>query len=509
MSRFALRRAALLAVLATAPAGSALAQPAAAPEVDAVCRSLETYAAQANPLMPQVVDAITEMTAITVDCAARTMTFAHRFTVPADQRPADLPERARRDFLTAMCDQGIATATGWTVVAEFYGPDGILLDTFPTTGADCAALGGGDRMGAEQLAVFVATAAASFQTQLPIRLGDSAEIVATRGDGPTLVYEVRLALDMAVATVETEDVLHARLVPALCGTSQMGILFRAGGGARVAVTDLAGRTLDIPLGANECAAALVALTTPVPPTAAPAVSAAASPVPAADCAALEAYAVETNRGLPQRADDVVETLEVRVDCAAATVTFQRRLLVAPADVPTGYFDQQLLRHRETHCGVNGLASRFAMTAIDEVRAADGALFTTLATTPADCDGFTAAMADAAAILTPAELDERLDAIAQTFLPHLPVQLNDSVVLTGVFHGTGVLVYFYRLTYAVPEAERPAMEAMMQGVVREQECADEETRLYLRSGASLTYRYTDAGNALLFSVTIAAAECGLH
>ncbi|MGV8839832.1 MAG: hypothetical protein ACWA6X_05960 [Bauldia sp.] len=507
MSRFDLRCAALLVALAAVPVGPAVAQPAA-PDADPVCRSLETYAAQANPLMPQVVDAITEMTGMTVDCATRAMTFAHRFTVPADQRPADLLERARRDFLTAMCERGIAAATGWTVIAEFYGPDGALADTFATTEADCVALNAGDRMVPAQLVAFVATTAESFRTQLPIRLGDSVEIVAARGEGATLVYEVGLGFDMAVDTAGTEDVLHARLVPALCGTSQMGILFRAGATARVAVVDTTGRTLDIPLGADECAAALAALTTPVPPTAAvdPAASA---PVPAADCAALEAYAVEANRGLPQRADDVVETLDVRVDCTAATVTFERRLLVVPADVPTGYFDQQFLRHRETHCGVNGLASRFAMTAIDDVRAPDGAPFTTLTTTPADCDGFTAAMADAATILTPAELDERLEAIARTFLPRLPVQLNDGVLLTGVFHGAGVLVYFYRLTYAVPPAERPGLEAMMQGVLRDQECTDEATRLYLRSGAALTYRYSDSGNALLFSVTLTAAECGLR
>lgn len=242
------------------------------------------------------------------------------------------------------------------------------------------------------------------------------------------------------------------------------------------------------------------------PSPAPADPMVAPPLPEADCEALQAFAADANQGLPQRTDEFAETLEVRVDCAAITVTFLRRLVAGAGEVPAGYLDELTLRHRGTHCGVVGLTTRFALTVVDEIVSPDGAPFATVTTTPSDCDGVMA-MADAAPLLTPAELDAALAALAAEFRSNLPMRVDETLILTGVFHGTAALVYFYRFISAVPEADRPAIEATMRGLV-EEGCADGQTRIYLRSGAMLTYRYSDASNTALFSITLDAAACGL-
>jgi len=252
------------------------------------------------------------------------------------------------------------------------------------------------------------------------------------------------------------------------------------------------------------AVALPAVAQPAPPPVDPAV---ASPLPEADCVSLQSIAADANRGLPQRTDEFAETLELRVDCAAATVTFLRRLVSNATEVPAGYLDQLLLRHRGTHCGVVGLTTRFALTVVDEIVGLDGTPFATVTTAPSDCDGDTGATGDAANLLTPTQLDAALEAVAAEFRPHLPMRLDDTLILTGVFQGTGALVYFHRFVSAVPEADRPAMEATMRSLV-EEGCADRQTRIYLRSGAILTYRYSDFTNTALFSITLDAAACGL-
>ncbi|MCW5717420.1 MAG: hypothetical protein KIS68_06280 [Bauldia sp.] len=228
--------------------------------------------------------------------------------------------------------------------------------------------------------------------------------------------------------------------------------------------------------------------------------------PDAVCRAVEAYAADAMRTLPIRIDAATELVGVTVDCATGVVTYIKQLLVPANQIAPAAEDRKQLEHTALHCGIDGLASVFAMTVVDEVRAPDGAIFATLTTAPSDCDRLTPALAAAAALLTAEELEARLAAIAAVYQPNLPVRLSDSLSLMSVFQGADALVFFYKLGAAYPPEAGPAVEAQMRPALLDNDCTDDDRLILLRSGATVTYRFRDANDTNLFAVTVTAAEC---
>ncbi|MCW5717421.1 MAG: hypothetical protein KIS68_06285 [Bauldia sp.] len=227
----------------------------------------------------------------------------------------------------------------------------------------------------------------------------------------------------------------------------------------------------------------------------------AAPAPDLQCRAMEPYVAEANQTMPQAADDVTENVEIRLDCAAGTITYIKRLLVAPADLPANWERLRQAQHTATYCSPDGATARYGLVAMDALHAPDGAIVTLLTTTPADC----ARVEGGQALLTLAELDAYLEERAQAIRPTLPVRIDDVTTMVSIFHGAAALIYFYQLGFVVPEAQRAAF-AETATDLRNQLCADSGVRLVLFSGGTVTYRYSDSAGAPVFSVAIAAADC---
>lgn len=223
--------------------------------------------------------------------------------------------------------------------------------------------------------------------------------------------------------------------------------------------------------------------------------------PELQCRAMEPYVAEANRTMPQPADDVTENVEIRLDCNVGTITYVKRLLVAPATLPAGWEHLRQALHTATYCGPEGATTRYGLVAIDEVHGPDGAIAATLTTTPVDC----ARVADGAPLLTPAELDAHLEERTQALRPTLPARIDDVTTLVSIFHGTGALIYFYQLGFAATPAQQITFQATALAM-HDQLCADPEVRLVIGSGGSVTYRYSDNTGAPVFTVAVTAAGC---
>ncbi|MGV8839833.1 MAG: hypothetical protein ACWA6X_05965 [Bauldia sp.] len=227
----------------------------------------------------------------------------------------------------------------------------------------------------------------------------------------------------------------------------------------------------------------------------------ADPTPDIQCRAMEPYVADANRTMPQPVDATTETLEIRLDCVAGTITYEKRLLVPTATLPETWLRFRQAQHTASFCSPDGASVRYGLVGIDAYRGADGVLFATLTTTPADC----AAIDRGTPLLTPAELDAYLAQRVAEISSTLPARIDDVTTLMSVFHGTAALIYFYQLGFPVPEAQRPAFEATA-GDMRTQLCADPGVRLVIFSGGTVTYRYSDDAAAPVFSVAVAAADC---
>ncbi|MCC6737021.1 MAG: hypothetical protein IT534_12955 [Bauldia sp.] len=227
----------------------------------------------------------------------------------------------------------------------------------------------------------------------------------------------------------------------------------------------------------------------------------ANPAPDVQCRAMEPYVADANRAMPRAVDATTEDVEIRLDCVSGTITYVKRLLVAPATLPEDWVRFRQAQHTASFCSPDGASIRYGLVGIDEYRGPDGAPFATLTTTPADC----AAVEAGTPLLTPAELDAYLARRVEEIGPTLPAGIDEVTTLMAVFHGAAALVYFYQLGFSVPEAQRPTFEATA-GDMRAQLCADPGVRLVLFSGGTVTYRYSDNANAPVFSVAVTAADC---
>jgi len=481
-------------VLALAAFGTT---PAAAQVPDLACGTLTDFVTATRPNLPQPIDDITEVTDILVDCDADVLTFVLRFVIPADQVPANAVESARAAFLVGSCQQGIAAATGWTLAGEFRAPDGAVTARFETTAIDCANIAD---IAPGEVAGYVADVAAAFPA--PLRLDETLEIRAARAEGTTLVLVVHLAGPLPDAGTLRAD-LGTRLVPVLCNTSQISALFRIGAAIRLSIVgDSGGEVLALPLDPATCEAAFATVLPPMG-TGAP------DPGAAALCEAAEGVIGEIQAVLPIVNMDGTETIAAGFDCAAATFTFAATF-TGPTDL---YFGPALaereLEHDVLYCRLDALASALAMTVVTQVLGLDGELLATLTTTPTECDFITAAMVAAALpVLSPEALAARLAEIAASNRPALPIRINDTLSLVNIFGGPTVLVLFYQIEGTfVPEQAANFAEQIRQQVLAG-DCQDPNQVQLLRSGASITYRYSDTTAMSLFSITVTAADCGI-
>lgn len=482
-------------VVALAAVG--VAAPASAQAPDPACATMTDFVAATRPNLPQPIDDNTEVTDMLVDCDADVLTFVLRFVIPAEQLPADAVEDARGAFLVGSCQQGIAAATGWVLAGEFRAPDGAVIARFETTAADCANIAAA---APDAVAGYVLDVAAAFPA--PLRLDDTLEITGAQADGTTLVLQVHLSGPVADVDALTAD-LGSRLVPVLCATSQVAALFRVGATVRLSVSDDAGReVLILLLDPPACEAAL-ALVLP------PAGAAGVDPRLAALCEAAAAVVGEIQAALPIVNTDGTETIAAAFDCAAETITLAATF-TGPTDLYAGpALAERELQHDVQYCRIDALASGLAMTVVTEVLGADGTTLATLTTRPADCDFVTAAMVAAALPrLSPQALAARLTEIAETNLPALPVQINDTLSLVNIFHGPTVLVLFYQLSGTLVPAQTAAFAERIRAQVLAGDCEDPNQLQLLRSGATITYRYSDTSANSLFSISVTAADCGI-
>lgn len=484
-------------VLAVAALGAATPAAAQAPATDPACQSLTDFVAATRPNLPQPIDEVTEVTDMVVDCDADALIFVLRFIVPAEQLPADAVEAARAAFLVGSCQQGIAEATGWTLAGEFRAPDGAVTARFDTTAADCANIAA---IAPDEVAGYVGDVAAAFPAPLP--LDATLEIAAARAEGTMLVLVVHISGPVADAETLRAD-LGSRLVPVLCNTSQVTALFRIGAAIRLSIVDDAGvEVLALPLDPAICEAAFA---TVLPPLGGGAVD----PGVAALCEAAEGVVGEIQAVLPIFNTDGTETTAAAFDCAAATFTFAATF-TGPTDLYAGTaLAERELEHDVLYCRLDALASGLAMTVVTQVFGLDGALLATLTTTPTECDFITAAMVAAALpVLSPEALAARLTEIAATNRPALPVRISDTLSLVNIFGGPTVLVLFYQIEGTlVPEQAATFAERIRQQVLAG-DCEDPNQLQLLRSGASITYRYSDTTAMSLFSITVTAADCGI-
>ncbi|MCW5717410.1 MAG: hypothetical protein KIS68_06230 [Bauldia sp.] len=469
------------------------ATPAAAQVTDPACQTLTDFVAATRPNLPQPIDDITEVTDMLVDCDSDVLTFVLRFIVPAEQLPANAVDAARAAFLVGSCQQGIAEATGWTLAGEFRAPDGTVTDRFDTTAADCANVAA---TAPDQVAGYVADVAQAFPA--PLMLDDTLEIAAAQADGTTLVLVVHVSGVLADPETLTAD-LGSRLVPVLCTTSQVSALFRIGAAIRLSVVDDAGReALTLPLDESVCEAAF-----------AMAGAGAADPQLAALCAAAEDVVAEIRAALPIANNDGTQTTAAAFDCASGTIAMTA-VFTGPTDLYAGTaLAERDTEHDVRYCRLDALAAGLMMTVTTQVLGVDGAPLATLTTTPSECNFVTPAMVAAVLpTLPPAALAAQLAAIAEANAPTLPARINDMLSLVNIFNGPTVLVLFYQIEGTLVPEQTAAFAAQIREQILAGDCQDPNQLQLLRSGATITYRYSDTSANGLFTINVTAADCGI-
>jgi len=120
--------------LSVSGAGAANAGPSDAD----ICAFIEKLESDFAKKMPMKVDEITTAIAMTVNCQTKVQVWKKQISVTAEDLASGWEERKQRQHSQLHCNrQGLASASGWTVIDNVYDKDFSLIATLKTTPSSC------------------------------------------------------------------------------------------------------------------------------------------------------------------------------------------------------------------------------------------------------------------------------------------------------------------------------------------------------------------------------------
>lgn len=109
-------------------------------QADTLCEAALRFEADTAPRLPQMVDEVTELFQVSVNCETETITYKRRVLVDPDGLANGWHDRKQRQHTQLHCNRtGLASVSGWRAMDIIYGPSHEYLVTLVTTPAECLA----------------------------------------------------------------------------------------------------------------------------------------------------------------------------------------------------------------------------------------------------------------------------------------------------------------------------------------------------------------------------------